>query len=104
MGSTTTTTSTFVEGTLIVDDEAGSKKLVWRGIGTDMLSKKAAEQREENRQSRRENVQGQEEVPSEAKGLTPGLGRRRGPLLHTTWGSGPVRNVRAGPMRCRSMS
>ena len=39
MGSSTTTVSTFVEGTLIVDlFDASTKKLVWRGIATDTLS------------------------------------------------------------------
>ena len=40
-GSSTTTVSTFVEGTIIVDMfEASSKKLVWPGIATDTLSDK----------------------------------------------------------------
>ena len=39
MGSSTTTVSTFTEGTLIVDIfDAGTKKLVWRGIATDTIS------------------------------------------------------------------
>jgi hypothetical protein len=39
MGSSTTTVSTFVEGTLIVDlFDASTKKLVWRAIATDTLS------------------------------------------------------------------
>ena len=35
MGSSTTTESTYTEGTLIIDAyDAGDKKLVWRGTGT----------------------------------------------------------------------
>ncbi len=35
MGGATTTTSTFTEGTLVIDAyEPGEKELVWRGVGT----------------------------------------------------------------------
>lgn len=39
MGSATTTVSTYVDGTMLVDlFDAKTKKLVWRGIGTDTVS------------------------------------------------------------------
>ncbi len=39
MGSATTTTSTWVEGTLVIDlYDAANKKLGWRGVATDTLS------------------------------------------------------------------
>jgi hypothetical protein len=41
MGSASTTVSTFVEGTMVIDlFDAASKKLVWRGIAKDTLSDK----------------------------------------------------------------
>ena len=47
MGSSTTMVSTFVEGTLIVDlFDAGTKKLVWRGIATDTISDNPAKNAE----------------------------------------------------------
>jgi len=45
MGSSTTTSSTYTEGTLIVDAyEPGDKKMVWRGSGTVTVKSKPEKQ------------------------------------------------------------
>jgi hypothetical protein len=45
MGSSTTTASTYTEGTLVVDAyEPGDKKMVWRGTGTVTVKSKPEKQ------------------------------------------------------------
>jgi hypothetical protein len=45
MGSSTTTSSTYTEGTLIIDGyEPGDKKMVWRGTGTVTVKAKPEKQ------------------------------------------------------------
>ena len=45
MGSSMTTTSTFTEGTLVIDAyEASDKKMVWRGTGTVTVKSKPEKQ------------------------------------------------------------
>jgi hypothetical protein len=65
----TTTTSTWVEGTLVIDlYKAANKKLLWRGVATDTLSDNPQKKCEEDRRSGRKDVQevsaGSEEVRS----------------------------------------
>jgi hypothetical protein len=51
MGTSTTTASTYTEGTLIVDayapDENGEKKMVWRGTGTVTVKSKPEKQQKQ---------------------------------------------------------
>jgi L-aminopeptidase/D-esterase-like protein len=45
MGSSTTTTSTYTEGTLVIDAyEPAEKKMVWRGMGTVTVASKPEKQ------------------------------------------------------------
>lgn len=45
MGGSTTTSSTYTEGTLVVDAyEAADKKMVWRGTGTVTIKEKPEKQ------------------------------------------------------------